>query len=446
MANYIDIIGSCYPDVQAYIAAGGDATLYSEIIWVTLPAISQAELDACEPFAEIDTSLVPVEIAGTDNGSTPPNEGDTLVWDPVSQAFVAQAFDTVILAAVQQSRTTDLDVQTASFIDVTYDLVDVETDTNVIEVIDTTHTQVKQPGLYQINYSNQLNNFNATLDCESQLVVNDVNVVPGSLIRSNTYQAEIIPSNRSVVVELLANDTIKTQIRCADYDSGDSDEYLRLIASCVFSIVKLDGVRGAAGAKGDPGTPGEGGGNTINLQEEGSNVSGGPFDIINFIGGGITVVDGGGGVGQVIVDPPVAATTPVMYVHNGSATQTFTSNWINVTFPTTVRSDTGYVYGGGSTSIAAAGWYEIEYDLSIDVTSATRSSSETKLTVNGSDVDGSFAYGYHRTSSNGEDSMHAKCLVNITAGATVVVQARRIAGATLQTIEQGCRLYIKKVD
>lgn len=82
--------------------------------------------------------------------------------------------------------------------------------------------------------------------------------------------------------------------------SGNGNIIARANGSHI-SISASNGVQGDTGAAGPPGADGT---NTINAQDEGGAVGGGPFSTINFIGPDISAASGGGGVLNVTVATP----------------------------------------------------------------------------------------------------------------------------------------------
>jgi hypothetical protein len=97
------------------------------------------------------------------------------------------------------------------------------------------------------------------------------------------------------------------------------------------------------------------------------------------------------------------------------------------------------------------GYYHISYAVSIDVTSGSnRTSSRTRLyldTGSGySIVPGSAAYGYHRNSSNGEDTPSKSTMLQLSAGDKINLRIARIGGSgPLSTITQATNMTIFKI-
>lgn len=59
MANYIEVLGNCFPEAQAYIKGAKDPSVYENLTWITTP-IPKATLDASpcavNPLAPIDVN------------------------------------------------------------------------------------------------------------------------------------------------------------------------------------------------------------------------------------------------------------------------------------------------------------------------------------------------------------------------------------------------------
>lgn len=127
--------------------------------------------------------------------------------------------------------------------------------------------------------------------------------------------------------------------------------------------------------------------------------------------------------------------------------QTFGGTWATAFFDGDVRTDTElYTYASlpfGTTTFLEAGWYEVTYDMTADSTGSSRQISEHKATINGSDVTGSLANGYHRTTNAGKSSVSVTFLINVSVNDVFRIQCRSITGANLTTVSSGCRLRIR---
>ncbi|CAG7581576.1 MAG: hypothetical protein SLAVMIC_00910 [uncultured marine phage] len=96
------------------------------------------------------------------------------------------------------------------------------------------------------------------------------------------------------------------------------------------------------------------------------------------------------------------------------------------------------------------GYYEVNYSLSIDVNNNNRSTSESRLMLDTgggfTEVSRSLGYGYHRTSSNGEQTITKSLKLNLSDGDILKIQSRRLSGSgNLVTIDNGCNITMTKL-
>lgn len=384
--------------------------------------------------------------ANIDIEMTPKGSGTVIVpvgyeTNIIDQSLITKAYfdansPAVGLPVVQTRRTTTFNLPvTPAWGDLTFDLTDVETDAAVIEHNNAT-TQIidiKEDGLYQISY---------TIPCDDEVtgrVVTDgaggTTVIPGSqhLSGDTTDANQVIVQNSPIFfAQLSAGDELVLQVQ-----AQTTAEVIQ--PGAILTVAKATG---AKGEQGDPGT-----GATIEVRDEGVSL-GTNFSSLNFVG---VQVDATVGSPTSQVDITVPGKQHLSR-HNGGITQTFTTTPAIINFGTLLREDTAYTHnlvgGGSEITINASGWYEISYDVSLDSpVGNSRSSSETELQLNGSQVAGSLSYGYHRTSASAEDTASATVKLNLTAGDVLRVQSSRRAGNNaLVTLANACRLNISSLD
>ncbi len=143
--------------------------------------------------------------------------------------------------------------------------------------------------------------------------------------------------------------------------------------------------------------------------------------------------------------PLVSRLKESFHAYNAAVTQVLTTTFVTAVIGTDIRSDASFVNDGlGTITVNKTGNFRITYDIGADST-GPRSSMECKLQVNTVDVPGTFSYGYHRNTGNGEDTASCTTLVSLTSGDAVRVQIREIAGAIV-TLANACRLTIEEID
>ncbi len=160
---------------------------------------------------------------------------------------------------------------TTSYQDITMDTVDLANNTNVLErdATNTNRINIKETGYYSIYYSVPCRPTPSVTDIMTRVLKNNITELPGSYVLQNLYQNETHSQDREFFAYFTAGDYISLQAR-----SGIVT--VTTFAGHLFSVIKLDGV------KGDTGSPGSG--STINVYNSGVNVSGSPFQILNFSG------------------------------------------------------------------------------------------------------------------------------------------------------------------
>jgi hypothetical protein len=190
-----------------------------------------------------------------------------------------------------QVRRTTQQTFTTSYVAVSWDTEDIENDATLIEhtAIDPTKITVKEDGLYLFYFNLPSDCTGATSEdiwCYAQLFKNDVAIVGTETWTGNHYSASAAMwEGLSIVgiygVELAAGDAITLKIK-----RGGSFNTLTMEPNATFGGIRM---RGTKGDKGDTGS-----GSSINAEEDGTPLGGGPFDTIN-LAGGVVGSDGGGG-------------------------------------------------------------------------------------------------------------------------------------------------------
>jgi len=199
------------------------------------------------------------------------------------------ALNDLDLACIQWRRTTQLNPVpvTPSVADITWDTVDVISDSSVIENnVDNTHIDIKEDGLYQITYL-----LVADDEVTAKIIKNDSTDIPGSeqhfgedTDTINAYFSMSVP----ILVNLSSGDDLKIQVW-----AQTGSEFL--VANALFQVIKLEGLRGE---KGDTGA-----GSNIIVQKDDATI-GTVTDTLNFEGTGVSsAVDEGANKTTVTIVP-----------------------------------------------------------------------------------------------------------------------------------------------
>jgi len=293
-------------------------------------------------------------------------------------------------SAVQARRTTSLDNIPLSWIDITLDTTDVQTNTDVLEhdSNNTDRIQIKADGLYQITYAGDVDD-----EGEVRVRVNDATVLPGS-VRVYGNVADAVDLNGPLVniffAELSAGDFVTPQIQATT-----TAENLRV--DFTFCVVRYDGAQGPEGPVGPPGTADK---KQFHGFLNSSNVA---------LGSSFT---------------PVPIDTQVI-----ASGFTHTPGNANILFDQDMLAD-------------------ITYYLTTDnVSGGTRSESASILQEDVGagfvDIIGTEARLYHRNSSQGATNAAVRIIRQFSKGDELRLAARVVSGSfTLQAVNQRCGITI----
>jgi hypothetical protein len=139
----------------------------------------------------------------------------------------------------------------------------------------------------------------------------------------------------------------------------------------------------------------------------------------------------------------------VVSVYDNTGGISFTGTAVTVAFDTTQTNtnETLYTFASNQITVNATGTYLLTYNVSLDaVSSSARSSSRVWLERNTVLVPGTAAFGYHRQSSQGEDTPSCTTVLSITAGDVFRVRAQVESGTSaLITIADASRLTITRL-
>lgn len=95
--NYLLALSQCHPDAEAYVPAGGDPTVYNDLIWITTP-IPEATLLQCtgtSPDVDAIIADIPQTVA----------DGDTVVYNASTGNFEVKKLEYSIAGATDTNIT-----------------------------------------------------------------------------------------------------------------------------------------------------------------------------------------------------------------------------------------------------------------------------------------------------------------------------------------------------
>lgn len=306
------------------------------------------------------------------------------------------------LPCLQIRRTTDYNL-TTSWADVTFNVTDIENNSNIIEH-DNTNTDrilVKDDGYYKITYTLLYEPSSTTVTSEARFRKNDTTVISGSW-------AHVRDSND---IEELSNDFI------AYLNSGDfitlqlqTDVSGDIRADLIVTVIRLQGSKGDKGDSGQDGTDGQNGlpgsGSTINILKDDILTASG-IGNLNFEGD-VSVIDEGGGIATITISGGtgggVAGDIPTVQARRTTSFN-ITTSYADVPFNSAavIETDTTILEHDDANTerikIKADGLYTILYSLPtiLDSSPSAQINVFTQVMKNGSTlIDGSgLDVGYH---------------------------------------------------
>lgn len=211
---------------------------------------------------------------------------------------------------------------TGSWSDVSFDTI--RKNSGDFETAGATELTIPQTATYNVTVrvTTHITSGTSRSDCKIRLMKDTgsgYTEIPGSLAYTynRTDNLGTDTANVTILDDLDAGDKIKLQVA---QDSGSSTIQLLANGSSLTVFIP-GGPPGQDGQDGADGLPGSG--STINVQDEGSLVTGGPHSTINFTGQMVSAYDMGSGVAEVWVQPPTFGT---WYGWNGDESETSTTS------------------------------------------------------------------------------------------------------------------------
>ncbi len=128
------------------------------------------------------------------------------------------------------------------------------------------------------------------------------------------------------------------------------------------------------------------------------------------------------------------------------------SSWTTIEWDSLVRSD-GFTVsidlsGNLGLSFNKPGWYRIEAECTGEKITSDfdmRITTTYRLTIGGTEVDGSRAKSYHRTTADGRDTASISLLYEETSSSGGISLQAQIDQGVLETVADGCRMYVERV-
>lgn len=367
------------------------------------------------------------------------NANENLVIDE-SGNIVSEPIDEDELAVVQVRSSTDFTIP-ASYAPIPFNVLDAETRPLILEQDDTNGERINildASAILEVTYS-----FSVELDAagDSMAVrarINESTVVNGSAFTVTSSsgfltggETEVVSSTFEIPASNISNNdylTIEVQM-----NNGTGS----VLAGAISTVKQLKGPKGSKGDKGDPG------GSTVLVEEEGSSL--GAFDTLNFIGDNVTATDAGGGQANITFS---SDSESYIEFYDAAGGQSYTTSPITVDIDTVRVDNSGGDFtsgGNGEITCNFTGEVRVEWDVSCNQNSNSRTTWLAYLELNGSEEPGTRAWTYSRNSGQDHGSVSASSTLSVTSGQVVRVRAvRENGGGTLTTLANGSRLRLTR--
>ncbi len=232
---------------------------------------------------------------------------------------IASSMTTADQAVIQLANSATSSI-TTTFANITWSVQHIENDPLVLVWTSGAPIIVGQTGLYQISYALPIASRNTTRTISIQVLKNGTTLIDGSTSTFTFASNTTGTITKTFDVSLVSGDFFAIQIRT----STGTDT---LSIGATVSVARLSGavgpqgVQGPQGLQGDPGPQGPqgiagppgpaGSGSSINIQDEGVLVTGGPFTQLNFVGDLVSASNAGSGIATINVGGSVDAHSDV---------------------------------------------------------------------------------------------------------------------------------------
>ena len=151
----------------------------------------------------------------------------------------------------------------------------------------------------------------------------------------------------------------------------------------------------------------------------------------------------------VVEDPttPTSSVNQSVSVYDATGGQEFSGS-IVVLFDTVQKNTAPSIFSfnaaTGEITVLETGTYLIIFDVTLTSTTNTQTTSQSFLERNAVLVPGTESCGYHRNSSNGDDTASMSTSIDLVANDVLRVTAQKMVGSTLATVANGSRLTLER--
>jgi len=362
-------------------------------------------------------------------------------------------------SAVQVRQTGAFSLASATYVDITFDTTDIETNTTALQhnLTTTSKIDVKETGLYLISYNLNLDDAAATGTWNSQVLLNGLTPINGSVQTNSNYQGEYSASNPTFYANLTAGDYITLQAQRVSANT------LTKVSDPALTIIKMEGIKGSKGDQGLPGSVGLGTNSATFTLDQDNIGAGVNTDLISNQGTGLDgilrynsansrwQISGNGGT---TFNDIHQASVFDAYDNAGLTNITTTQTVLNL--DTTRISDPAYTLATNVVTFNETGLYKLTGRLSattLDLTGATRSQMQLRFqqNISGSgmiNVPGAYCVDYIREQASttiAGGSCSVEWIGSFNSGDQVQLTHRMSGTTTGQTLPQGSGLTIEKI-
>lgn len=316
------------------------------------------------------------------------------------------------LATVTVENSTGVSNIPTTWTDLSFDTTLLQNDTTVIEhgtgpLND--RITVKESGVYLFSW-----NFSCDDELQVRLRRNDTTVIAGPYEAGdpNDTNDVVIMNSVSHTIDLTANDFLTIQIQASTTAEN-------LFAGGTFMLTRM---RGPKGDQGDPGTGGD-----IEVEDDGTPVTGSPFSTLNFTGDGVSVSDGGSGTADITIN----AFSPNIFQARNTANFIITTGGDAIPLNAEDFKDSFYTHSNvtnnSRVTVNQTGIYKIYFSVAFDTTANARRTLSAGLRLNGTtEIIPSRGYGYARNNTDENAQASGQAFVSLTSGDFIEIFAQSV--------------------
>jgi len=400
-----------------------------------------------------DTNAVPqpstlsLEVLSDVTNPLTPTNNQVLQYNGIDWVAASVPSITIADLPVAQIRRSTTWTIPESSADVSFDVIDVENLPTTIDVFDDKHIDIKENGLYRVIFTGYVLQPSGTTTVCIKEVSSSTITLPGTYYTLDQQQAldwsqygypedhEVVPIVINTEVNLSAGDRIEVEL----VKTGKASV---LQPHAVFSVTKLQGVKGDAGSDG---AMGPAGGSTVEVQENDLQVSTnvgtinfeGDVSVVDNGSGKTTIIVTGGGSGassQQITGFDSILSEPMLFLTDTTrANKELSVEVTNLMWAESELSDNDWVQIGHASD--ADSGYVMPYDGTIirvtgNCENVKSSTCDIDLYINS--IDSGSLLQFSSGSNNEQNIVHTDKNIDFSAGDKLRLRADRVSGENLK--------------